>query len=52
MEEMMSDRKPTVGSIGWVDLTIQDANGIRDFYQKVVGWKSSPIAMDGTTTTL
>jgi uncharacterized protein len=39
----MSD-KPAVGSIGWVDLTIPDAEGVRDFYAEVVGWQ--PEALD------
>jgi len=43
----MSDHKPNIGSIGWIDLTIPNAEGIRDFYQDVVGWKSSPVPMDG-----
>lgn len=27
-----------IGKIGWIDMTIDDATGLRDFYQKVVGW--------------
>ena len=42
----MSD-KPAVGSIGWVDLTIQDAEGIRDFYAEVVGWQPEALDMGG-----
>jgi predicted enzyme related to lactoylglutathione lyase len=38
---------PTVGSIGWRDLTVDDAEGVRDFYKSVVGWKSSPVDMGG-----
>ncbi|MEL6527473.1 MAG: VOC family protein [Chloroflexota bacterium] len=34
-----------VGSIGWVDLTVDDADGIRDFYKAVVGWEAKPHAM-------
>jgi uncharacterized protein len=34
-----------IGKIGWVDLTVADAGNIRDFYQAVVGWTSSPISM-------
>jgi len=45
--ELMSDKKANVGSTGWIDLTIPNAEGIRDFYSNVVGWKSSPVAMDG-----
>lgn len=38
---------PNVGSIGWVDLTIPDAEAIRGFYERVVGWTSRPIEMEG-----
>ena len=33
------------GSIGWVDLTVHDAEGIRDFYQSVVGWTPHSVDM-------
>jgi len=26
------------GKIGWIDLTVPDAEAIRDFYQHVAGW--------------
>jgi predicted enzyme related to lactoylglutathione lyase len=32
--------KPSIGSIGWADLTVDDAGSIRDFYQAVIGWKA------------
>lgn len=35
------------GSIGWVDLTVEDAGAIRDFYVDVVGWKPEPVDMGG-----
>lgn len=34
-----------IGKIGWIDITVEDAGGLRDFYQKVVGWKSSDVSM-------
>ena len=34
-----------VGTIGWHDLTVADAEGVRDFYQRVVGWEPSPVDM-------
>ena len=40
----MSDN---VGKIGWIDMTVDDASGLRDFYQKVVGWKIEDTRMDG-----
>jgi len=36
---------PNVGKIGWIDLTVDDAVGVRDFYQAVVGWEIMPISM-------
>ena len=27
-----------IGKIGWIDMTVEDANGLRDFYREVVGW--------------
>ena len=29
---------PDPGSISWTDLTVADAEAVRDFYQAVVGW--------------
>lgn len=34
-------------SIGWVDLTVDDAPGVRDFYARVMGWRPEPVDMDG-----
>ncbi len=39
--------KPEVGSIAWADLTIPNAEEVRDFYREVVGWKHSPVDMGG-----
>lgn len=36
-----------IGAISWVDLTVQDADQIRDFYQDVVGWDPSAVDMGG-----
>ncbi len=35
----------TVGAITWMDLTIVDAEGVRDFYKQVVGWETTDISM-------
>jgi len=35
------------GEIGWIDLTVQDAESVRDFYQAVAGWLPSPVDMGG-----
>ena len=36
---------PPVGSINWFDLTVPDADRVRDFYQAVVGWTVEPLSM-------
>lgn len=43
----MADTKQAVGSIGWVDLTVPDADRVRDFYAQVTGWKPEPVDMGG-----
>ena len=42
---MEDSNKPEPGSIGWTDLTVDDAELIRDFYSSVVGWSTSPVNM-------
>jgi uncharacterized protein len=38
----MSDQnKAVIGSIAWIDLTVDDASGVRDFYTEVVGWQAA-----------
>ena len=37
----------TVGTIGWTDLTVDNAEEIRSFYSEVVGWKALPVDMGG-----
>ena len=39
--------KAKAGQIGWVDLTIQDAETVRDFYEAVVGFESEEVDMGG-----
>ncbi len=34
-----------IGKIGWVDMTVDDASGLRDFYKAVVGWKVENTSM-------
>lgn len=44
----MSDTKtPEVGTISWTDLTVANAEKVRDFYSAVVGWKFAPVDMGG-----
>lgn len=33
------------GTIGWVDLTVDDASELKDFYKAVVGWKMEPVSL-------
>jgi uncharacterized protein len=33
------------GEIVWTDLTIDNATDVKEFYERVVGWKSSPLSM-------
>ena len=42
----MNDKQPT-GTIIWKDLTVENADVIRDFYGEVVGWKHEPVEMGG-----
>ena len=39
--------KASVGSIMWTDLTVENAERIRDFYSAVVGWTTSGVDMGG-----
>lgn len=33
------------GTIGWIDITVDDAEGLRDFYSKVAGWEPHNVDM-------
>ena len=44
---MSEANPPAVGSIGWKDLTVDDAERVRDFYMAVAGWTAQPIDMGG-----
>jgi predicted enzyme related to lactoylglutathione lyase len=35
----------TFGKIGWIDMTVADADGVRDFYKAVVGWNVEDTSM-------
>ena len=37
---MSGREKPEIGAVGWFDLTVPDADGVREFYERVVGWTS------------
>ncbi|HEX2254199.1 MAG TPA: VOC family protein [Thermoanaerobaculia bacterium] len=34
-----------LGKIGWVDLTVPDAERLRDFYREVAGWEPEALSM-------
>jgi predicted enzyme related to lactoylglutathione lyase len=36
---------PRPGTISWQDLTVEDAESIRDFYASVTGWSPEPVSM-------
>jgi hypothetical protein len=40
----MTDR-PQPGTIAWVDLTVANADDVRDFYRAVIGWKPAEVTM-------
>jgi predicted enzyme related to lactoylglutathione lyase len=39
--------RKAIGSIGWLDLTVDDAPALRDFYRAIVGWTPSDCDMGG-----
>lgn len=45
--ENVSESIMEIGKIGWVDLTVDDAATVRDFYRAVVGWESEDVDMGG-----
>ena len=42
---MASPEIPPVGTIVWTDLTVPQAESLRDFYGTVVGWTHEPVSM-------
>lgn len=41
----MSDATDRPGVIAWIDLTVENAEQTREFYERVVGWSNAPVAM-------
>lgn len=41
-----SNDRPAPGTIGWIDLTTENAADISDFYAKVVGWSPEPVPVE------
>jgi len=44
---MSGESKRSVGTIGWIDLTAEHAERLKNFYSEVAGWTASPVDMDG-----
>lgn len=44
---MSESEKSKTGTIGWTDLTVPNADEVRDFYRPIVGWKPEPVDMGG-----
>jgi len=42
---MTPNEEPRAGTVGWRDLTVNEAGTLRDFYCAVVGWEPSPVNM-------
>lgn len=42
---MTDSKKPEIGTIGWVDLTVENGGEIRDFYKAIVGWETDAVSM-------
>jgi uncharacterized protein len=38
---------PKPGTIAWHDLTVPEADRVRDFYEAVAGWRPEPVDMGG-----
>jgi predicted enzyme related to lactoylglutathione lyase len=42
---MSDEQKGFAGVIAWTDLTVPDAEEVKEFYSAVVGWESEPVDM-------
>lgn len=47
MPASTSPALPAVGAVGWMDLAVGDAEGVRAFYEAVVGWGATPLDVGG-----
>ncbi len=43
---MNDNAKPPLGVLSWFDLSVPDAEQVRDFYAGVVGWTPAPVPVD------
>ena len=44
-EAAIEEKLSNIGRIEWLDLTVDDASRVKDFYCSVVGWSSSEVDM-------
>jgi predicted enzyme related to lactoylglutathione lyase len=42
---MASEQVPQIGRVAWVDLTVEHAELVGDFYAQVAGWTPAPVDM-------
>ena len=42
---MSEESSKAVGSIGWTDLTVKNADEVLNFYKEVVGWQAGEVNM-------
>jgi hypothetical protein len=43
----MEEGKIQQGTISWIDLTVPNAEEVRDFYAGIAGWRAQPVDMQG-----
>lgn len=41
-----ANKRPLAGTVGWIDMTTENAGQIREFYESVVGWSSEAVPVD------
>jgi len=42
---MSENKNGNIGNVGWFDITVNNADELMMFYQKVIGWKSEPVSV-------
>ena len=42
---MGEKKKQEIGAITWMDLTVENAEEVQNFYREVAGWTSAPVSM-------
>ena len=44
---MTASNDPVIGGITWMDLTVENATAVKEFYREVVGWNVTDVDMGG-----